>query len=110
MARFPHLADWESGAVQPTLRQLEQYAQATHAPMGYFFLPQPPQETLPIPDFRTMGQGLPRLSANLLDVIYTCQTRQTWYREVRCLQFSTFQPLVFKPPTAEHPARPASPA
>ena len=33
-ARFPQLADWESGAVRPTLRQLEQYAKATHAALG----------------------------------------------------------------------------
>ena len=79
MARFPHLPEWEAGEVQPTLRQLEHYAQATHAPLGYFFLPAPPQEAVPIPDFRTMGQGVPRLSADLLDVIYTCQTRQAWY-------------------------------
>lgn len=80
-ARFPHLSEWEAGAVQPTLRQLEQYAQATHAPLGYFFLPAPPVEAVPIPDFRTTGRGMPRLSADLLDVIYTCQTRQTWYRD-----------------------------
>lgn len=67
--------------MQPTLRQLEQFAQATHAPVGYFFLPEPPQEVLPIPDFRTMDRGVPPLSADLLDVIYTCQTRQTWYRD-----------------------------
>ncbi|HYF19821.1 MAG TPA: DNA-binding protein, partial [Ramlibacter sp.] len=80
VARFPRLADWESGAIQPTLRQLEDFARATHAPLGYFFLPSPPQETLPIPDFRTMRRGVPRLSADLLDVIYTCQNRQVWYR------------------------------
>lgn len=76
-ARFPHLAQWESGEVQPTLRQLEQYAQATHAPLGFFFLPAPPQEAVPIPDFRTMGRSVPCLSADLLDVLYTCQNRQT---------------------------------
>lgn len=79
--RFPHLAKWESGALAPTLRQLEQYAQATHAPLGFFFLPAPPHEVLPIPDFRTMGRGVPRLSADLLDVIYACQNRQAWYRD-----------------------------
>ncbi|WP_238160242.1 ImmA/IrrE family metallo-endopeptidase [Pigmentiphaga sp. H8] len=81
LTRFPRLMEWESGAIQPTLRQLEQFAQATHAPLGYFFLPEPPREDLPIPDFRTMGRDSPRLTADLLDVIFTCQTRQTWYRD-----------------------------
>lgn len=80
-ARFPRLDEWEAGTVQPTLRQLEQFAQATHAPLGYFFLPAPPREALPIPDFRTMGQGVPRISADLLDVVFTCQNRQNWYRD-----------------------------
>ncbi len=92
--RFPRLLEWESGDVQPTLRQLEHYAQATRAPLGFFFLPEPPEESLPIPDFRTMGQGVPRLSADLLDVIYTCQTRQTWYREEALVNSETPLPFV----------------
>jgi len=92
--RFPHLAEWEAGDVQPTLRQLEQYAQATHAPLGYFFLPAPPEEAIPIPDFRTMGWGVPHLSADLLDVIYTCQTRQTWYRDEALVNGETALPFV----------------
>lgn len=94
LRRFPHLTEWESGDTQPTLRQLEQYAQATHAPLGYFFLPEPPRETLPIPDFRTMGPGLPRVSADLLDVIYTCQTRQAWYRDEAFAHAETPLPFV----------------
>jgi Zn-dependent peptidase ImmA (M78 family) len=80
-ARFPHLPEWEAGAMRPTLRQLEQYAHATHAALGFFFLPAPPEESVPIPDFRTIRAGLPRLSADLLDVVYTCQSRQAWYRD-----------------------------
>ena len=40
--RFPHLEEWKSGESQPTLKQLEKFANATHAPIGCFFLAAPP--------------------------------------------------------------------
>ena len=82
MTRFPRLEAWETGEVQPTLHQLEDYARATHAPVGYFFLPEPPIESLPIPDFRTIANhAIATPSPNLLDMIYVCQQRQDWYRD-----------------------------
>jgi Zn-dependent peptidase ImmA (M78 family) len=82
VSRFPKLPAWENAEAQPTLKQLENYARATHAPIGFFFLPAPPQESLPIPDFRTFaGRTVARPSPNLLDTIYACQERQSWYRE-----------------------------
>lgn len=81
-AKFPKLDAWERAEVQPTLKQLEGFAHATHAPIGFFFLPAPPAEPLPIPDFRTMaGRELSRPSPDLLDMIYVCQERQHWYRD-----------------------------
>ena len=79
--RFPRYREWESGAARPTLRQLERLAGTVHASVGYFFLPEPPEEQLPIPDFRTVANKRSgRPSVNLLDTVYLCQQRQDWYR------------------------------
>ena len=80
--RFPKLAAWEEGTIQPTLKQVEHYAQATHTPVGFLFLQQPPVENIPIPDFRTIrNKAVARPSPDLLDMIYVCQQRQEWYRD-----------------------------
>ncbi|NOX62935.1 MAG: ImmA/IrrE family metallo-endopeptidase [Chloroflexi bacterium] len=79
---FPKLTAWEQGTLQPTLKQLEKFARKTKTPIGYFFLETPPEERLPIPDFRTMpGVVGRRPSPDLLEVIYLCQQRQEWYRD-----------------------------
>lgn len=80
--RFPKLDAWESGAAKPTLKQLETYARVTRTPIGYLFLEAPPEERLPIPDFRTMaGSPVRRPSPDLLEMIDACQARQDWFRE-----------------------------
>jgi len=82
--RFSKLAEWESGAAKPTLRQLEEFANATATPLGYLFLPEPPEEALPIPDFRTLAdRPIGRPSPNLLDTVFEMQRRQAWLREER---------------------------
>ena len=81
-ARFRKLPEWEAGRLQPTLRQLEDFARKVHVPVGTLLLDDPPEESVPIPDFRTVGSGpLPQPSPNLLDTIYLCQERQGWYQD-----------------------------
>ncbi len=82
LAKFPALDAWEVGEKQPTLKQLEQFARATYTPVGYLLLADPPEESLPVPDFRTIGEAeVGQASPDLLDTVYQCQQRQDWYRD-----------------------------
>jgi len=79
---FPSLDRWERGEEQPTLKQIERFAKAVYVPVGYLFLPEPPVESVPIPDFRTVRNMLRgHITPDLLDTIYICQQRQEWYRD-----------------------------
>ena len=80
--KFPKMDLWEREEEQPTLKQLEAFAQATYLPIGYFFIGEMPDDKIPIPDLRAGGnREFRRPSPNLLDTIYLCQRRQTWYHD-----------------------------
>ncbi|MBS0556676.1 MAG: ImmA/IrrE family metallo-endopeptidase [Proteobacteria bacterium] len=84
LKRFAKLPEWENGEAQPTFKQLQDFAKATRVPFGYMFLPEPPAEPLPIPDFRTIGnRDVGTISPDLRDSIYAMQQRQAWLREER---------------------------
>ena len=105
--RAPRLDEWATGR-PPTLKQLEKFASDTHTPFGLLFLAEPPDERVPIPDLRTLGNvSVARASADMLDTIYICQDRQEWYRDYARRQ--GFTPLDFfgSAATSDNPSRAA---
>jgi len=79
---FPRLDAWEKGQSQPTLRQLELFARKTMTPLGYLFLQQPPDDSLPIPDLRTVKDAkVRRPSPNLLETVCAMLRRQDWMHD-----------------------------
>jgi len=104
VGRFPKLPQWEAGEVQPTFKQLEDFAKATLTPFGAFFLSAPPLERMPVPDFRTMRDQHPRRpSAALLETIYQMQRRRgrknapkgvnvAWAKSSNCLNVGCTSP------------------
>ena len=85
--KFPKYEEWEAGTARPTLKQLEAVAKATHAPVGLFFMSEPWDEPVPIPDFRVLGnRPMSRPSVDLLETVYLCQQRQEWYRDFARLE------------------------
>jgi len=104
--RFPRYEAWLAGEAAPTLKQLEDFARKTHTPVGFLFLEEPPVETVPIPDFRTLGDRPVAaagavVSADLLDVIYACERRQEWYRDNQLLEGEPPLPFVGAASTAD---------
>ncbi|MBN1124208.1 MAG: ImmA/IrrE family metallo-endopeptidase [Sedimentisphaerales bacterium] len=93
-SRFPKIKQWAVGKQHPTLRQLEVLARVTSTPFGFFFLPEPPEEQLPVPYFRTLSdEAQERPSPDLIDSIQMMQKRQGWMREF--LIDEGYEPLPF---------------
>lgn len=76
------LIEWEEGEARPTIGQARKLANRLHIPFGYFYLSEPPDEKVPIPDLRTRRNRAPiQLSADVLDEIELTIAKQRWYRE-----------------------------
>ena len=60
LAKKPNLgkiADWESGKLGPTYRQLEKISKTLSLPMAVFFFPEPPEVPTIDETFRTLGSA-----------------------------------------------------
>jgi len=82
VSKFPRFPRWLDGTERPTIHQLEDFANFTKVPLGTLFLEHPPEETLPVPFYRTIDNRTPESpSAELLDTIRKMTFRQEWMRE-----------------------------
>ncbi len=93
LAKVPIVHKWIEGEKKPTVKQLEKFSKKVHLPYGYLFLPEPPQEKLPIPFFRTNSSETSHVSVNIYDTILLMQQRQDWLNDY--LKESEFHPLTF---------------
>ncbi len=92
--KFSQWDRWIEAEKLPSFAQMEKIADYTRVPIGYFFLPAPPVEELPIPDFR-VGRGKSvETSPELLETIYLNQRRQAWYEDYLA-DFGEPEPLGF---------------
>ncbi|MEM6734490.1 MAG: hypothetical protein AAF620_00330 [Bacteroidota bacterium] len=78
---MPRITDWINGDKKPTVKQLEKFSKKVYLPFGYLFLPEPPQEKVPIPFFQTNGNQTEKVSINVYDIILLLQQRQNWLKE-----------------------------
>lgn len=76
------VSQWERDGII-TYKRAEKLAEKTHTPFGYLFLPEPPEEKLPVADYRTVGsaRGDAMPSPELLDVLFDALRKQSWYRD-----------------------------
>ena len=73
--------EWER-AGKISVAQADRLAQLTYTPLGFLYLEKPPDDSLPIPDFRTRSGGAPlKPSPVLLDTVEAMRRRQLWMRD-----------------------------
>lgn len=78
---FPMLSEWLSQEKRPTLRQLKNFATKFHVPLGYLFLSDMPEESIPIPMFRGEAGQQDHFDLNVYETVMNVQARQEWLEE-----------------------------
>ena len=80
--KIARVAEWEeTGSI--SIAQADRLAARTHTPLGFLYLSKPPEEGLPIPDFRASRADATHRdpSVDLLETVYSMQQRQAWMHE-----------------------------
>ena len=73
---------WESGELPIIVTKAKALSKISLLPYGLLFADRPPEEKLPIADFRTHGSDIvSKPSPELLETISDAKLKQEWYRE-----------------------------
>ena len=89
------IKSWESGEKNPSIRQAEKLAQKLHVPLPYLFLPTPPKDEIPLPDFRTIENRIfDQPSPDLIDLINDVLAKHAWYKEQLQREGAPVRPFV----------------
>lgn len=76
------IEQWETGEKNISMGQAKQLSKSALVPFGLLFGDIPPDDHLPIPDFRSLNDNyISQPSPELLEVIYDAQEKQDWYKE-----------------------------
>lgn len=75
------IASWAQGKDFPTFSQAQRLAEVLYIPFGYLFLPAPPEERIPLTDFRVSPGKRVKPTAELIDLVNDVLFKQGWYSE-----------------------------
>ncbi|MET0012050.1 MAG: ImmA/IrrE family metallo-endopeptidase [Sedimenticola sp.] len=88
------LSQWEAGEAQPTIKQLRNAVRVYKRPLALFFLHEPPQDFMPMHDFRRIsGEDLSEYSPELRFAIRHAQERRESLLDL--IDESGEEPLLF---------------
>ena len=73
---------WEDDTDRPTIRQAQKLAKALRIPLGYLYLSNPPDDPVPIADFRRLPGAAATMSVDVREVIQDIRLKQERYKEL----------------------------
>lgn len=79
-ATIHQVEEWESGDSFPSFKTAQALAKMLRVPFGILFLPAPPEQAIPLPDFRTLSKNY-KPSPDFFELLNGVLVRQDWYRE-----------------------------
>ncbi|MGV0085912.1 ImmA/IrrE family metallo-endopeptidase [Rahnella aceris] len=75
------IEEWELGTKEISFAEAQKFADLVHLPFGYLYLDKPAEESLPIPDRRTVGSRDVRVSLELRETLNDIMLKVDWYKE-----------------------------